>query len=197
MSDAASMLQTLLDKVEQAKADAYKRDLPESEEFQDVNCTYQMLTLLSCYTENSQGKIYNGHVSESTQNTPALVATYFLSPDASYSFGRFLSFRPDLAVNVMDIFSFWLPEANRLTYALLDIHNRIKTATNNWCSLSSYEREFIEVGLKNDLALIIDHYGYDPRDPKSYDEDEEEEEEDGVTSKRCPWGLEMILEEEE
>jgi hypothetical protein len=201
MSTDSALLQTVLDTAKLAMDDAYNADPAESDQFLDLNRTYLMLTLLSCFAKNVRGKIYNGNVTESIQNTPSLVANYFLEHDSRFSFEQFLSLRPDLAVKVMEIFTIWLPNENQLIYALLELHDMIVTAYDLF-SLSSHEREFIEVDLQNDLSLIIEHYEYDPRDPESGDNESERDEEDGrptddVDSGMRARGLDVILEEEE
>ena len=199
MPTDSALLQTVLDTAKLAMDDAYNADPAESDQFLDLNRTYLMLTLLSCFAKNVRGKIYNGNVTESIQNTPSLVANYFLEHDSRFSFEQFLSLRPDLAVKVMEIFTIWLPNENQLVYALLDLHDMIVT-TYDLFSLSSHEREFIEVDLQNDLSLIIEHYGYDPREPNSDDSECEEGEEDGTDDDDITMStrrLDVILEEEE
>lgn len=203
MENDSRILRAALDLGAQVLNNTNVDEFYDSEGFLDVNRTYQMLTLLSCFTKNVRGKIYNGDVTDSIKSTPSLVAKYFLEFDLEYSFERFLSLRRDLAVKVMEIFTIWLPDENWLLYALLELHDLISTAYSIH-SLPSHEREFIEVDLQDDLSLIIKHYGYDPRDPDSQESENEEEEEeddddvaDGFDDNKDAWILETIPEEEE
>jgi hypothetical protein len=147
------------------------------------DCLYrsdQTLTLLHSFALNSGGRVYDGEVTPSLQATPYLILDYFHS---GHSFCEILHDRRDLGLRILDVLKIWLPDSKWETRAIEEVGDHIMIVYGIECA-TAYDREFIEVQLKNDRNLIREYYERDPRypdDPPFSDDEEDDSTDDEIS----------------